>query len=136
MAMDIVICLVLMITRVREHGGIIQMTARLPFHYGALVSLIVALVTIVPSSIILQEQNGLITLVALLDVILYVSLNSHNDHSGSHCPIYYRDPIGILNAEGLLHSMVIDNLNKSEGLVTNTTSASKYIPKRPRICIN
>ena len=27
------------------------------------------------------------------------------------------------------------NLNKSEKLVTNTTAASKYIPKRPRICI-
>ena len=28
------------------------------------------------------------------------------------------------------------NLNKSEELVTNTTAASKYMPKRPRICIN
>ena len=28
------------------------------------------------------------------------------------------------------------NLNKSEELVTNTIAASKYIPKRPRICIN
>ena len=27
-------------------------------------------------------------------------------------------------------------LNKSENLVTNTTAASKNIPKRPRICIN
>ena len=27
------------------------------------------------------------------------------------------------------------NLNKSEKLVTNTTEVSKYIPKRPRICI-
>ena len=32
------------------------------------------------------------------------------------------------------HSMAIANLNKSEELVTNTTTASKYmIPKRPRI---
>ena len=28
------------------------------------------------------------------------------------------------------------NLNKNEELVTNTTKTSKYIPKRPRICIN
>ena len=28
------------------------------------------------------------------------------------------------------------NLNKSVWLVTNTTAASKYIPRRPRICIN
>ena len=28
------------------------------------------------------------------------------------------------------------NLNKSEWLVTNTTAASKYMHKRPRICIN
>jgi hypothetical protein len=28
------------------------------------------------------------------------------------------------------------NLNKTEWLVTNTTAASKYIPKRPRICNN
>ena len=28
------------------------------------------------------------------------------------------------------------NLSKSEWLVTNTTAASKYIVKRPRICIN
>ena len=34
------------------------------------------------------------------------------------------------------HSMAIANLNKSEELMTNTTAASKYIPKRPRICIN
>ena len=36
----------------------------------------------------------------------------------------------------LWHSMARANLNKSEWLVTNTTAASKYIPKRPRICIN
>ena len=35
-----------------------------------------------------------------------------------------------------LHSMARANLNKSEWLVTNTTAALKYIPKRPRICIN
>ena len=34
------------------------------------------------------------------------------------------------------HSMVRVNLNKSEELVTNTTRASKYIPKKPRISIN
>ena len=33
-------------------------------------------------------------------------------------------------------SKAIANLNKSDELVTNTTVASKYIPKRPRICIN
>ena len=32
--------------------------------------------------------------------------------------------------------MAMANLNKSEELVTNTTAASKYMPKRPRICIN
>ena len=32
--------------------------------------------------------------------------------------------------------MAIANLNKSEELVTNTTTASKYMPKRPIICIN
>ena len=31
--------------------------------------------------------------------------------------------------------MAIANLNKSEELVTNTTAASTYIPKTPRICI-
>ena len=36
----------------------------------------------------------------------------------------------------MLHGMAIANLNKSEELVTNTTAASKYMPKRPRICIN
>ena len=34
------------------------------------------------------------------------------------------------------HSMARTNLNKSEELVTNTTTASKYIPMRPRISIN
>ena len=34
-----------------------------------------------------------------------------------------------------LHSMAIANLNKSEELVTNSTAASKCIPKKPRICI-
>ena len=34
------------------------------------------------------------------------------------------------------HSMARVNLNKSEELVTNTTVASKYIPKRSKICIN
>ena len=33
-------------------------------------------------------------------------------------------------------SMAIANLNKTEKLVTNTTTASKYMPKMPRICIN
>ena len=36
----------------------------------------------------------------------------------------------------LCHSMARVNPNKSEELVTNTTEASKYIPKRCRICIN
>jgi hypothetical protein len=34
------------------------------------------------------------------------------------------------------HSMAIANLKKSEDFVTNTTAASKYIPRRPRISIN
>merc|ERR1712051_19848 len=35
-----------------------------------------------------------------------------------------------------LHSMARANLNKSVWLVTNTTAASKYIPRRTRISIN
>ena len=35
-----------------------------------------------------------------------------------------------------IHSMARANLNKSVWLVTNTTAASKYIPRRPRISIN
>ena len=34
------------------------------------------------------------------------------------------------------YSMATVNLNKSEDFVTNTTAASKYIPRRPRISIN
>ena len=36
----------------------------------------------------------------------------------------------------VIHSMARANLNKSKKVLTSTTSASKYIPKRPRICIN
>jgi hypothetical protein len=35
-----------------------------------------------------------------------------------------------------LQSMDRANLNKGEKLVTNTTAASKYIPKKSRIYIN
>ena len=35
-----------------------------------------------------------------------------------------------------LHSMARANLNKSKKVWNSTTTASKYIPKRPRICIN
>jgi len=34
------------------------------------------------------------------------------------------------------HSMGEANLNKSDEVLTNTNTVSKYIPKRPRICIN
>ena len=34
------------------------------------------------------------------------------------------------------HSMARANLNKSEEVLTNTTAASKYMPRRPRIWIN
>ena len=34
------------------------------------------------------------------------------------------------------HSMARVNLNKSKKVLTSTTTASKYIPKRHRICIN
>ena len=34
------------------------------------------------------------------------------------------------------HSMATVNLKKSEEFVTNTTAASKYIPRRPRISIS
>ena len=36
----------------------------------------------------------------------------------------------------VFHSMATANLKKSEDFVTNTTAASKYIPRRPRISIN
>ena len=36
-------------------------------------------------------------------------------------------------ADVLSHSMATANLKKSEDFVTNTTAASKYIPRRPRI---
>ena len=39
--------------------------------------------------------------------------------------------VGYLNFQFLFHSMTRANLNKSVCLVTNTTTASKYIPKRP-----
>ena len=35
-----------------------------------------------------------------------------------------------------VHSMARANLNKNVWLVTNTTTASKYIPRRTRISIN
>ena len=38
--------------------------------------------------------------------------------------------------KGLVHSMARANQNKSVWLVTNTTTASKYIPRRTRISIN
>ena len=41
-----------------------------------------------------------------------------------------------ISLQGLSHSMARANLKKSVWLVTNTTTASKYIPKRTRICIN
>ena len=71
---------VLMITRVREHGGMTQMTARLPLHHGiiSIVSLMVELVRTAPIITIMsifQKQTGLITLVAVLDFMLFVSLN-------------------------------------------------------------
>ena len=34
------------------------------------------------------------------------------------------------------HSMARANLNKSKKVLNSTTTASKYIPKRPRICFN
>ena len=34
------------------------------------------------------------------------------------------------------HSMATANLKKSEDLMTNTTAASKYIPRRSKICVN
>ena len=44
--------------------------------------------------------------------------------------------INRINLIILKHNMARANLNKSFWLVTNTTTASKYIPKRTRICIN
>ena len=42
-----------------------------------------------------------------------------------------------LNLQNILgYSMATANLNKSEDFVTNTTAASKYIPRKPRISIN
>ena len=44
------------------------------------------------------------------------------------------DFIGALNQ--ISHNMARVNLKKSEELVTNTTTAWKYTPKKPIICIN
>ena len=41
-----------------------------------------------------------------------------------------------IGTDSTQHSMATANLNKNEDLVTNTTAASKYIPRRPRISIN
>ena len=40
------------------------------------------------------------------------------------------------NKQTAYHSMVRANLNKSKKVLTSSTTASKYILKRPRICIN
>ena len=50
--------------------------------------------------------------------------------------IYFQYLDIIINYCKIVHSMARANLNKSEKFLTNTTAASKYIPRRPRICIN
>ena len=40
-----------------------------------------------------------------------------------------------LSEGNISHSMARANLKKSKYFSTSTTTASKYIPKRPRICI-
>ena len=42
----------------------------------------------------------------------------------------------VVSSVSIHHSMAIANLKKNEEFVTNTTAASKYIPRRPRISIN
>ena len=41
-----------------------------------------------------------------------------------------------VESDRCLLSMAIANLKKSEDFLTNTTAASKYVPRRPRISIN
>ena len=45
-------------------------------------------------------------------------------------------PIFVSGISVLRHSMATANLNKSKDFVTNTTTASKYIPRRLRISNN
>ena len=63
--------------------------------------------------------------------------NVYRDLRGS-CRFFLRylwkRVVGI--TEKPFHSMARANLNKSKKVLTSTTTASKYIPKRPRICIN
>ena len=55
-------------------------------------------------------------------------------------PLFLSNFIGIVAARSLhyqvSHSMARANLNKSKKVLTSTITASKYIPKRPRIFIN
>ena len=44
--------------------------------------------------------------------------------------------INVCPCNELKHSMARANLNESKKVLTCTTTASKYIPMRPRICIN
>jgi hypothetical protein len=53
------------------------------------------------------------------------------------CRVAHLDPFTILSrSTSTVHSMARANLNENEKFSTNTTSASKFISKRPRICIN
>ena len=83
-----------------------------------------------------------------IDLVLYHAPGETNDQIIVHwpeqdvlCPadnIYRAFPnlYAVRGTAARYHSMATANLNKSEDFVTNTTAASKYIPRRPRISIN
>ena len=66
---------------------------------------------------------------------IFYSLEFSNETRVLHFQVHQIIPEGAL-AWMPWHSMATGNLDKSEDFVTNTTDASKYIPKRPRISIN
>ena len=80
----------------------------------------------IPKVILLPKWNSIRIRISL--VFLFFAL-----HSFLFCKrISFSSSFGSV----LSHSMARANLNKSVWLVTNTTAASKYIPRRPRISIN
>ena len=74
---------------------------------------------------ILERSGGLVTRINDND-IEFLSRNAHG---------YVGADLEAVLAQVCYYSMAIVNLNKSKKLVTNTTAASKNIPKRSRICI-
>ena len=59
-----------------------------------------------------------------------------HDNSTSKKVCAFRCVSSMFNRKLRVHSMATANLNKTEDFVTNTTTASKVIPRRPKISIN